>query len=602
MSYVISAIRTRYIRLKIRYKFLVTYFMLLMIPLFLVGMVYYQYFIRTIEQQSSRFALQTLKQTELHIDYMFKEIEALGSVFFSNVDINDMLRERYSDYEDVDDYKKLLNQIDIIKSNAQVFNVRLYVNDDKLYARDNKNIFPLSGLANDTYYQELKSRPECTSFWTESHIVVSENGAGNRVLSFVIVARDYSNIRQIIGCLYIDILESNIERVLGQINFGGKNHLFLFNDHLKMVTSTGTDHMEDELKNIVIQHLNEDENSLQDSYKVLEAGGEKQFVVFSYMERLGWTIVNAVPNSEMFYETNAIVNNSALLLFLIAVFGALIAMWLSNAITRKIVLLTNRIRAAYYSNEYAGAAAGEEKEISDEITLLSVNYESMMQRINQLIRENYEVQVARKEEQLKALQAQINPHFLYNIFDMINWMAIRSNAKNISETIGMIADFYRIGLSDGREILPLCEEFRHSELYIELQKKRLYFESQMILPADLEYCPVIKLIVQPIVENAIIHGIAQRPERSGRLIIEARREENGVVILVCDNAAAIDLERVRAILDRAGNTSGAYGLKNVDERIKLHFGEKYGLQYRKAIRTDGTVWTVAEINIPFSSL
>jgi two-component system sensor histidine kinase YesM len=592
----ISKIYNKYLNMRIRYKFFIAYMLLLIIPLFFVGLAYYRYFLQNIEQQTSRLALQAIRQSDMYIDYLLNEVENYGEVFSLNTDIHQMLQKRHSRYDEVSDYKKLLSQIYSLKSREQIFDVNLYVSDEKLYARDNLDIFPLSDLEDNPYYNKLVNMQGKTSFWTESYVYTMGNETPS-VLSYMTLIRDFSDIREVVGCLSIDILESQLGEILGQIEFGGNNQVFILNSNLKMVASASKDERSAKLINEVLQQITPEEESLPDGYRILQVGGDPHFVVFSKMDRLDWTIISAVPTKEVFYETNKIAQNAFMLLIVAAIFGALIAALLSVTTTRRIVKLTERIRKSY---DFEGAPEETQKEKSitgDEVTVLSQNYESMIKRIRQLIKENYEVEIARKEEEFKALQAQINPHFLYNTFDTINWMAIRIKADNISETLGMVADFYRISLSDGRDIITFKEEFKHAELYMELQKKRQDFQSEIKLPKELEMYTIPKLVIQPLVENAIIHGIREKPEQTGMISVDALRRGDKIVIYICDNAAAIDLEYVKSILEGEGRP-GTYGLKNVDERIKLHFGAEYGLRYGVSKGLEDADWTVAEIHIP----
>lgn len=597
MRMLFHKLRIKYRSFKIRNKFFISYMVLLMIPLLFTGMFFYRYFLKTIEEQTNRFALQALKQSEMHIELIIKEVETLGSMFSYNIYIQDMLKERYTDYEDVVDFNTLQSQLDLIESNMLVDDVRLYVNDTKLYARNYVDFIPISLLTEDIYYNRMIAKQEYSSYWTESHpSSTSDNKA--TVLSYIVIIKDYSDARKTIGCLYIDILETEITGILNKIDFGDNNQTFILNNDFELVAFTNQGNRKEEVLDNILHQIKGDNSELLDGYQVLEVNGEKQFVVYSQMGVQDWLLVNTVPTKEVFNETNIIAMNVMVFGIIIILGGTIIAIWLSNAITLRIKKLTIRIRNA---DDFGNAIKALETEAvveGDEITILSENYDHMMKRIKQLIQENYEVQMARKEEQFKALQSQINPHFLYNAFDMINWMAIRLRADNISEAIRMVADFYRIGLSDGQEIIPLSTELRHAELYLEIQNKRQHFESQVELPTELKNCAMVKLLIQPIVENAIVHGISQVPSQTGILIVKVRQEAEDIIISVADNAGKINLEYIKAIMEKKENLSGAYGLKNVNERIKLYFGEMYGLQYKKEIHKDGSIWSVAEIHIP----
>ena len=141
-----------------------------------------------------------------------------------------------------------------------------------------------------------------------------------------------------------------------------------------------------------------------------------------------------------------------------------------------------------------------------------------------------------KNLELKALQAQINPHFLYNSLDLINCTAIDRNVPEISRMVNALGKFYRLSLSKGREVISLAEELRHAQLYVEIQNLR--FENRILATwdtdASADRCQIIKIVLQPIIENAILHGIFEKPSKSGHLNVRVRRYDDGIRITVED--------------------------------------------------------------------
>ena len=218
----------------------------------------------------------------------------------------------------------------------------------------------------------------------------------------------------------------------------------------------------------------------------------------------------------------------------------------------------------------------------DEIGQLMGSFSNMMGRIDTLMDEKLEQGQQIKALELKALQAQINPHFLYNSLDLINCTAIAHNVPEISRMVNALARFYRLSLSRVKEVIPLADELKHARLYVEIQNMR--FEDRVRTEWDVEpgveQCPIIKIVLQPIIENAIIHGIFEKPDKTGRLRIAAFRQGQDLVITVEDDGVGMDEETRLANFSASAssaNTKGGYGVRNINERLHLAYGAEYGL-------------------------
>jgi two-component system sensor histidine kinase YesM len=210
----------------------------------------------------------------------------------------------------------------------------------------------------------------------------------------------------------------------------------------------------------------------------------------------------------------------------------------------------------------------------------------MIGEIRNLIEEVAEVQRAKREAELQVLQEQIKPHFLYNTLDTIHWMAQEHGAADITAVVAALTKLFRIGLSRGRETIPLAEEIEHVRSYLFIQKVRYEdkFDYRIDVPDDLGPAPVLRLILQPLVENAIYHGL--KPKRGpGLLTVSARREGEVLILTVDDDGVGMDagrLEELNLALHSGGTRPGegpGYGVFNGNERLVLSFGRRYGLRF-----------------------
>jgi two-component system sensor histidine kinase YesM len=254
----------------------------------------------------------------------------------------------------------------------------------------------------------------------------------------------------------------------------------------------------------------------------------------------------------------------------------------------------------------------------DEIDQLIDTYNLMVERISSLIESERQTADKLKVSEVRALQSQINPHFLYNMLDMINWQAKKGNAEAVSRAVQSLSRFYRLVLSGEGILIPIRDELRHVELYMELQNMRYEDKINFIIdvPDELMDCQIPKLVLQPIVENSLLHGIFEKEVPSGTVVIMAWEEINSgtgrddIVITVSDDGVGMSdekLKNLKQILnlaakgirpdtvetgDGAGSTYVA--VYNTEQRLTMLFGAEYGLSYRHN-QPEGTE---VEIRIP----
>lgn len=213
----------------------------------------------------------------------------------------------------------------------------------------------------------------------------------------------------------------------------------------------------------------------------------------------------------------------------------------------------------------------------DEIGQIADAFNLLNERIQILIQDNYEKKLMIKSSEMNLLQEQINPHFLYNALSVISSMSMRENGKRTVECLRYLADFYRISLNKGREVISIEQELDLLQNYMKIQKIRFGEDVVIRYEADEDVlqCRTIKLILQPLVENAIHHG--RREEEVLTVVVSVRRREERVVYEVCDDGLGIEPEKLVQLRTELKQSQEGYGLKNVDIRVKLRYGEGYGV-------------------------
>lgn len=236
-----------------------------------------------------------------------------------------------------------------------------------------------------------------------------------------------------------------------------------------------------------------------------------------------------------------------------------------------------------------------------EVSVLNDSLNTMIDKINELLEQVKTEQGRLRKAEFELLQSQINPHFLYNTLDTIVWLAEAGEQKKVVDMVGSLSDFFRTSLNQGKDMVSVKEELQHSRSYLEIQQVRyqdiLQYEIQVPEPL---FCYLIpKITIQPLVENALYHGIKNK-RGIGKIMITGKREKDYFVLIVEDNGAGMSRERLEAVREGMNQKSQTekdiYALYNVNERIRLNFGQKYGLSIDSVLGEGTTV----QVMLPFT--
>jgi two-component system, sensor histidine kinase YesM len=322
-------------------------------------------------------------------------------------------------------------------------------------------------------------------------------------------------------------------------------------------------------------------------------GGNDVLATSLYYDRAGWYIVRLIPATYLTEDSNR-VTALILLAVLICVSLALgTAVLHSRAIARPIIRLAKEMgHAGMGDMEVRFEAKG-----NDEIGMLGRSFNSMMEQISELMERVYVEQRRKREFEFMALQAQINPHFLYNTLESVCALALKNNRNDVITMVKSLALFYRSILSQGRTVISIREEIENVRHYLSIQKIRYddKFDYAFVIDPGINDSSIIKLILQPLVENALYHGIKQK-QGKGTITITGSASGDAIKISVIDDGvgfAAAGLP-LGAPQPKPGASGSHYGLSNVDERIKLYFGPAFGL----TIQSEPGIGTRVDVLLP----
>ncbi|NOU84641.1 HAMP domain-containing protein [Paenibacillus sp. LMG 31460] len=319
---------------------------------------------------------------------------------------------------------------------------------------------------------------------------------------------------------------------------------------------------------------------------LVRIGLTEMFLVKKMVPQTNWTLYCFVPAGQVSPNAGTIINATLIVILLCIVSLLVIISIFSKTMIRRIF----RLNAMMKRVEMGELNLRVQSSSRDEIGELTNRFGNMLIRLNELIEESFRSKIVQKEAEMKALQWQINPHFLYNTLSFINWKALGSDAHDISYVVTSMSKFYRTALNRGNNIISVRDELENIKSYVEIIQVMGENNFDVVYEIDAavyEYS-TINLILQPLAENAIKHGINQKMSGRGLLQVSARLGKGTVEFAIEDNGPGMPQETIDTILTIQ---SVGYGLNNVNERLQLRFGAEYGIGIRSRIG-HGTVMTV----------
>ena len=387
---------------------------------------------------------------------------------------------------------------------------------------------------------------------------------------------------EILGVFFADLNYRAISDLAEEMNIGQKSYIYMLDEegaiiyHPKQQLIYSGLWQEEEL--IAIEST---QNNT--SWEV----GDKLYS-FTKSDITGWSVIGVTDLNEMLLETEELVNLYYVIAVLLMGVAMLLSLFLTDKITRPLRNLQETMKIVEHGDFEVEIA---DENTQDEIGDLIHTFRIMVQRIEQLIERNTKEQKEKRKMELNALQAQIQPHFLYNTLDSIIWMAEGGNNEDVVLMTSALAKLLRKSISNKRELVTVTEELEYTRSYLIIQKMRYQGELQYSIEvepaiADVE---IAKLLVQPLVENAIYHGIKYK-KGCGKIEIKANYQDKGILIQISDNGRGMTKEELAHIFDEReiDTKKNSVGVLNVHNRIRLYYGEKYGLSFESE-QNKGTI-------------
>ncbi len=449
----------------------------------------------------------------------------------------------YGMRQQLEDFQLIQRAVETARLNRNVLRIRLYFANGAIYERQRSTCFSIADARGEVWYGRIKEHNG--GIWAA---YTTDAGEGGRA----VVARvrrliDYSVVQEELGYVCVDIAEDTLSQFLQSVQAQIGRPVCLLDEGGRVLSSSGE------------EALGETPVLARDS-----------LAITSPVSGLGWTLVTAISPAEIGQRSvktlGALMAVSAVML--------LVAVLFSFLLSRDVIGRIERI-AAFVRQVDIHSDALAPVESGDEIAVLARSVNDMLTANRALLSEVVHKEKSKRAFELQALQAQINPHFLYNTLDHINWMAKRYGAEDISRMVKLLARFFYLSLNRGRSVVPLRDELEHVGVYVQIMQHRFKdaIEIEVAVEDALLDLAIMKLTLQPLVENAIKHGIQGQETLRGHIRITCALHGPQVEVAVSDDGAGMDGEsarRVRRALSGASPSSG-HALENIAHRTRLLF-------------------------------
>ena len=570
--------------ISLKAKIIAIFFAFIIVPLVIFTYIAYDRINKLVLSQTINSASQSFNETVSILNkYFINMNNAMQNMLFDE-DIYKIASKdttNYSPIQQISDYKTLIKRFDYIQKGADVDHIRFYINVDSYYSENNINIFSLDKVLEKDWYTSLLSHGE-NRIWSPP-FMLEDDDSGNGYFTYASIIFSLESLNQPLAVIKVDVGDEKIEAVLKNAAITKNSVVFLTNAHTVIWPVTNDN--QTVANNILIEDVL---NVSSHEWEFIKSDKKDYIVRSQQLDLTGWYAVAIIPQSDLVVLQNVLKNEMILILILLATISYFLAYVTSNSSLKRIFLLNREMRQIEGGNLKASL-----KQIGkDEIGELMGSFNKMAERMSEMVDEKYNMGQEVKSAELKALQAQINPHFLYNSLDLINCLAIKHHIPEITQMVTSLAKFYKLSLSQGNDVIPLNEELMHVQLYVQIQNLRFENKIELIMDFDpwVNGCLTLKTILQPLVENSIIHGIFEKEDKSGIIRISASLQDEIVILQIEDNGIGMQEDFVKRILleDKSSRRHGC-GVKITDDRIKLYYGNEYGLSYKSFVGKGTTV-------------
>ncbi len=553
------------------------------VPIIIFALIYSQNVKTVIVNKYTESAVASVNETAEKINLILEDINKFSSLIISNQELL-VMAENHENFSE-NQFNNKLRSFITIRSDIEAIRLKI---EDNIYSIG-ANIRNL-----DNFIPPELEKSEGQPIWRPTRDVEIKILAGNFKKYYYTLSRkliDYNTLEHY-GYLMIDLDEIMLEQSYSEIQGKQNEEVFICDKNGRIISHTD----KSKISTFITNKAYGEELLSKENGNLEYFSGEKRLAIFSTINNNGWKVIKTIATDNLYQEINQIQRFLAIVGF---VYGVLIIIFMiifSIRYTEPMFKMMSVIKKV----EEGDLSARMQIKSNDEIGHLGYSLNNMIDEMQNLINKLIKEEKEKKEVELEALHAQINPHFIHNTLNTIKWMAKIQGNTSVSKAITSLVKLLRVSTNLSKEKITLAEEIEYLKNYMVIQ--RLRFNEEINLEFKIEesclQLKVPKLILQPIVENSIIHGLANESFEL-KIRIRVYKKNKQVFIEIIDNGPGIEKKTLQNIFESESdhNKFSKVGLNNVNKRIKLYFGPEYGLD----IKSKPGFGTKIIVNLPDST-
>lgn len=585
--------------MKLKHKLLVSHLILILAPILIISALFYGQLFNIIVANTKDTELNLARETVSNIENTVENIRNISGDIIKDEHFTELLtnssvpsgvKKGSPLYSDIVSFTQSVNaKID----GVNVTDIKIYL--DTPY----KNLYKDTGLSNgilrpisdiqNSYWHGIFASTEKRQLLCPTLYLTSGEEQNSGQIAFMRKITTGNTAESAYVAVYFN--KNYISSLLKKYTTLQGSAKYIINERDALVASSNTN-----LVGKYLVYYNEipplvpDTNKFETKY----FSSDKCYISYQVISGANWYMISVIPVNSIWSENKILITEFLLSYVIILAFACVISLNLSNSIVKRILAVIQKMKSVKTTKPAPLNTLPAHDEIGD----LIETYNYMVGEITKLSEEQLKTSSELRTAEFKALQAQINPHFLYNTLDMINWLSKKGLNEDVSNAVQALSKFYKMTLSKGNIVVTIEDELEHVSLYIKLQNMR--YNNKIHYTADipdnmLEYT-IPKIIFQPVVENAIQHGIFCKESKEGNIVITGWMEEDTLVFLISDDGVGIPQEKIDQLLaGKIQSSSGSgVGILNTHNRLQLYYDTNFGLSYRSK---EGE-YTEVEIRIP----
>ncbi|MFH5779878.1 sensor histidine kinase [Heyndrickxia oleronia] len=583
--------KRKLLSLPYRSKLILVFSLLILLTATILGSITYYQFAKSSQLRTKEYQLQLADQMNRNLNRYIKEMQIISLSPLYDQDVlntlkNHQVMKEGASLPPASERVKIWRYISsLIHMRDEIKGIHILANDGTVFSNLDSNTVLLKVFDNKSEW--IKEIRQADGGWIilplhqpNYYINRKEN-----VFSVARLIRDPATQKSL-GIIKIDLKQELFKEILS--NTQANSFIYIVDKHNRSIYPNNTRKM------ISDSLLLQIDKGKRDNYTKTIMDGQSYMMVANTSSYSGIKVIMLTPRSEIFSE----VNHLQKVLVLVVLLGMIISSLLGVILSKPLVGSIHKLRTSMREVEKGNLSQRVQIESGDEIGELGKGFNHMVNEIDRLVTEVYKTNLREKEAEIRALQSQLNPHFLYNTLESINMLAITQGSLDVSDMVSSLGKLMRYTIDHSSKLVTLGEEISFIHSYVMIQKVRIGEKLQYreeIDPSLLDIS-IPKLILQPLVENAIIHGISAQ---GGTIFIRGYRKEQKLYLIVSDNGQGVSSKKLKDLYESinspvpiASKKYHGIALPNIHERIQLLYGRQYGIEIQSEVNKGFTIQVV----------